>query len=194
MTPEGGQLMWHLLEVAIGIGAVLVLLLVVKTRLEYRRRTYDPTLIFEFQKTFDSLEDERCQAARVCMAFLDAPQDSRNWRAVPKKKQEKVEPVLDFLEDLGFYLCGDQLSDEVTHHHFFHWIRGWYSNLESYIEYYRNVRHEAAAYENIKSLHHRVSRIEKLYDKPRLWLQTDQEKREFLNEECDDSEDDKGDP
>jgi len=98
------------------------------------------------------------------------------------------------LKDLGFYLQGDQFSDEVAHHHFFHSIRGWYSNLESHIEYYRNVRNEKAAYENIQPLYDRVSRIEKGYDKPKLWLDTDQEKREFLNEECDDSEAEEGDP
>ena len=98
-----------------------------------------------------------------------APENSRLiWHV-----QEKVEPVLDFFEDLGFYLRGDQFSDEVAHHHFFHSIRGWYSNLESYVEYYRNVRNENAAYENIKPLHERLSRIEKGYDKPKLWLDTD---------------------
>src|SRR5208337_690632 len=157
MTPENSQFIWHVLEAAIAIGFVLLVILVIKTRLEYRRRTYDPTLIFEFQKAFDLLEDThaRCKAAKVCMAFLKAPEDSRNWQAFPRREQEELEPVLDFLEDLGFYLRGDQFSEEVAHHHFFHWIRGWYSNLESYVEYYRDVRNEKAAYENIEPLYKR---------------------------------------
>ena len=181
-------LTWIALLAAIAIGIILVGLLVIKTGLEYRRRTYDPILTFEFQRMFDSLEEARCEAAKVCKSFLDIPPQSRKWEAVPKRDREKVEPVLDFLEDLGFYLQGDQFSDEVVHHTFFHWIRGWYSNLECYVEYYRTVEDEMAAYEHIETLHARVSEIEKGYEKAKLWLTTDQEKLVFLKEECEDLE------
>jgi hypothetical protein len=174
---------WILLKATVLTGIILVALLVAKTRLEYRRRTYDPTVAFEFQRMFDSLEGARCEAAKVCKSFLDIPAQLRKWEAVLKQDQEKVEPVLDFLEDLGFYLQGDQFSDEVVHHTFFHWIRGWYSNLESYVEYYRTVKNEKAAYEHIKALHARVWEIEKRYEKAKPWLTTDQEKLDFLKEE-----------
>jgi uncharacterized integral membrane protein len=185
---QNAPLTWIVLTAAIVTGITLVALLVIKTRLEYRRRTYDPTLTFEFQRMFDSLEEARCEAARVSRSFLDIPAQSRKWEAVPKRDREKLEPVLDFLEDLGFYLQGDQFSDEVAHHSFFHWIRGWYSNLESYVEYYRTAKNEMAAYEHIKMLHARVSEIEKRYEKAKLWLTTDQEKLDFLKEECEDLE------
>jgi len=41
------------------------------------------------------------------------------------------------VEDMGFYLNGDVFSEEMAHHNFFHWIRGWYSVLKSYIEVYQ---------------------------------------------------------
>jgi len=191
MTPES-QFALSVLHWGVVVGVLLFLLIVVKTWLEYRKRTYDPTLIFQFQREFDALEekDVRIDAANVCITFLKLPEDSRKWKSLPRKEQEKLEPVLDFFEDLGFYLNGDQFSDEVAHHHFFHAIRGWYSNLESYIKYYREDRHQEAAYENIQPLYERVSRIEKKYNKPILWLNTDDEKLEFLKEECDESETD----
>jgi hypothetical protein len=190
MTPESTQFALSVLHWAVFIGIVLFLLIVVKTWLEYRRRTYDPTLIFQFQKEFDLLEEKciRADGAKVCISFLERSEDSRQWKTVPRPEQEKLEPVLDFFEDLGFYLNGDQLSDEVAHHHFFHVLRGWYSNLELYIKYYREDRKQEAAYENIEPLYERVARIEKKYQRPILWLNSDKEKLEFLKEECGDSE------
>jgi hypothetical protein len=44
-----------------------------------------------------------------------------------------IDEVLDFLEDLGFYLYGDQITPEVAHHHFYHWIRGYYLASRDYI-------------------------------------------------------------
>jgi len=187
-APENAPLIWIVFKSVIVIAVILVVLLVIKTRLEYRRRTYNPSLAFEFDKMFNSLEDARSEAAKVCKSLLAVPGQSRNWEAIPEGDRVKVEPVLDFLEDLGFYLEGDQFSDEVIHHHFFHWIRGWYSNLESYVQYYREVRNQMAAYGHIKVLYARVSEIEKRHEKPQLWLATDQEKLAFLKEECDDKE------
>jgi type VI protein secretion system component VasK len=188
MTPESTQFALSVLHWAVVIGVVLFFLIVVKTWLEYRRRTYEPTLIFQFQKEFDLLEEKnvRADAAKVCMRFLENSEDSSKWKGVPKNEQEKLEPVLDFFEDLGFYLSGDQFSDKVAHHHFFHVIRGWYSNLESYIKYYRKNRNQEAAYENIQTLYERVARIEKKYERPILWLNSNEEKLEFLKEECPD--------
>ena len=190
MTPENNATVLYIFWTAVVIGVFLILVIIIKTWLEYRRKTYDPALIFQFQKEFDLLEEKgsRLQAAKACMAFLNMPKASRNWETLSSKDHEKVERLLDFFEDVGFYLNGDQFSDEVTHHHFFHWIRGWYSNLDSYIDYYRNTRNQQAAYENIHVLYDRVSRIEKKYEKPILWLSTDEEKLEFLKEEYGDSE------
>ena len=184
MTPESTQFALSILHWSVILGVLLFILIVIKTFLEYRRKTYDPTLIFQFQKEFDALEKIRAGAAHVCMSFLQFPEDSRQWKLIDKKEQEKLEPVLDFFEDLGFYLEGNQFSDEVTHHHFFHEIRGWYSNLESYIAYYREARHQYAAYENVQPLYERVPRIEKKHKRPILWLHSDNEKLEFLKEEC----------
>jgi uncharacterized integral membrane protein len=189
MTHENAPLTWVVLKAAIVTGVILITLLILKTLLEYRRRTYDPTLMFEFQKNFDLLEEARSEAADVCKAFIGIPAQSRNWETIPKVEQEKVEAVLDFLEDLGFYLQGDQFSDEVVHHTFYHWIRGWYSNLKSYVQYYRTVQNEMAAYEHIETLYVRISEIEKRYERPKLWLTKDQEKLDFLKEESENSED-----
>jgi len=188
MTSENSPVVWMAFKVAVVVGLVLIGLLLIKTRLEYRRRTYDPTLMLEFQRIFDGLEDERDQAAKVCMTFLKTPEHERKWASVKKIDREKVEPVLDWLDDLGFFLHGDQISDEVIHHAFFHWIRGWYSNLEAHAKYCQEVENEKAAYEHIKPLLDRISEIEKRYERTKLWLSTDTEKLDFLEDELKDND------
>lgn len=166
---------------------VLIALLASKTWLEYQRRKFDPTLVWTFQKEFDGLADKRKEAAEVCFDFLRSDgrecNETNQWAAIGVGERLKVEPVLDCFEDVGFYLSGDQFSDEVTHHNFFHWIRGWYSVLRPYIEYYQTIKGERGAYIHVESLYRRTSVIERQYMKPKLLLTTDEDKLDFLREE-----------
>jgi len=52
-----------------------------------------------------------------------------------KKKSalDLIDDVLDILEDVGFYVDGDQISPEVAHHHLFYWIRGYWFAAQPYI-------------------------------------------------------------
>ena len=182
------QLFWLAMKAGLVIALLLVVILVVKTRLEYRRRTYDPTVILVFQKQFDEMDEDniRKDAANVCGRYLELPDtddEKYRWLKIEDDDRDKLEPVLDFFEDLGFYLAGDQFSDEVTHHHFFPWIRGYYSILKPYIDYYRDKENEKATYVFIEQLYERVCEIEKTFPTVKLLLDTKIEKLEFLRDE-----------
>lgn len=131
------------------------------------------------------------KAAKVCIQYLNFPSqkgEMEKWGEIPVKEREKVEPVLDFFETVGFYLEGGQISDEVVHHHFHHWMRGWYSNLKSYIDYYQKIENEEAAYINVRKLYDRVSLIEGEFPRPTVFLTTREQKLDFLEEESGRSE------
>ncbi len=173
--------------VAVVLFPVLLVLLFCKTWLEYQRRRYDPSLIWMFQKEFDALEGKRKEAAAVCFDFLqwelDEKDETKRWAKTEAGNRLAVEPVLDFFEDVGFYLTGDQFSDDVTHHNFFHWIRGWYSVLNPYIEYYQSAKGEKAAYTHVENLYRRTAEIERRYSKSLPLLLTNEAKLDFLKEE-----------
>ena len=169
-------------------GVILIFVIWFKTALEYRRRTYDPSAITQFQKAFDELEQQeiRAGAAKACDDFLRSGQtmphvETDRWGQLPEAGRHHVERLLDYFTDLGFYLNGDHFSDEVVHHHLFFWIRGWYSVLKPYIEFYQ--RTEPAAYRHIDMLYGRVAEIEKQSGATKLLLETTQEKLEFLSNE-----------
>jgi hypothetical protein len=169
-------------------GIILFVVIWFKTALEYKRRTFDPSAITQFQKAFDELEQQeiRAGAAKVCDDFLRSSQtmphvEVDTWGQLPETGRHHVERILDYFTDLGFYLNGDQFSDEVVHHHLFFWIRGWYSVLKPYIEFYQ--RTEPVAYRNIDILYGRVAEIEKQSGGTKLLLETAQEKLEFLSNE-----------
>jgi hypothetical protein len=168
----------------------LVRMVKVKTDTEYKRRTFDPVSIAFLQTAFDQLEndDKRDRAAKVCLKFLKTEGEEKDrWKQIPKTEREEVEPVLDFFEDVGYYLNGDVFSDEIAHHNFFHWIRGWYSVLKSYIEFYQEEKDgedEKTTYCWIESLYQRTAEIEKEgTQKPKLWLTNLKDKQDFLESE-----------
>jgi hypothetical protein len=109
---------------------VIVLTLVAKTCFQYQNRTYDPTWALRFQAVFDGMQDKRKKAAE---AILRHNADRKNIDAHMDELSD-VDDVLDFLEDIGFYVKGGQISAEVAHHHFYHWIRGYWKASRDYIE------------------------------------------------------------
>ena len=44
-----------------------------------------------------------------------------------------IDDALDVLEDVGFYVLGDQISPEAAHHHLYYWIQGYWSSAKPYI-------------------------------------------------------------
>jgi hypothetical protein len=113
----------HSLLLAFIIGLIFVF---VQTRLEYNRRKHDYTLALKYQDVFEGKEfrGKRACAAKEIIRCLDNPKEELS---------DEVEYILDFLEDLGFYCKGDQISPEVVHHHFEHWIRGYLQATHVYV-------------------------------------------------------------
>ena len=118
---------WFLAAVACAF-----LFLLAKTFNSHRDRVYNPTLVSKFWDAFEKMEErKRAAAASACIDFLKAG----DWGKV--KEPERIEVVLDFLEDLGFNLKHKQMSIQLIHHHFDHWIRMYLQACESYISDYR---------------------------------------------------------
>ena len=167
---------------------VMVVVLILKTFVEYRHKKYDFELVFIFDEAFEKLIPKRVEAVEVCKKYLDLKSqkgDVEKWGEMEAKEREKVEPVLDFFEDIGFYLHGNQISDEVAHHHYYHWVLGYWSVLESYVEFYHkhDPNGEPSAYVWIQPLFERLCEIEKTRPVPKTFLKSYEDKMDFLNEE-----------
>ena len=159
------------------IAIILIGLLLFKTTLEYRFRTYDPATVLPLDRQFfNDMKEKQSKAAAICLQRLNNTQ----WKDI--KSVDDVDEVLDFLTDVGFYLRGGQISDEVAHHHFFHWIRGWYCALESYIKYFAEKNNEDAPYRDVEALFQRTARVEMRYEKHKTML-TNDDLIEFLETE-----------
>ena len=131
-----------------GILVLAVLVLGLSTFFEYRRRTHDWTLIFQYADTFDEMTEQRVAAARF---LLDK---TRNL----EEDCGELEDILDIFEDMGFYIEGDQLSSEVVHHTFDYWIRAFCQAAESYIK--DRQRKEPLQWGHLDGLRKCVDRIE----------------------------------
>jgi hypothetical protein len=116
----GNALVWGVLVLAI-------LLLLFQMRAEYRKRTYDPTWVLKFTDEFhnQTMRCVRCNASK----FLKA-----NAAQLADCPCADVDDLLDFFEQVGFFLQGDQITAEATHHAFHHWVRGYYSAARAYVK------------------------------------------------------------
>jgi len=130
--------------------------LIFQTLLEYRRRTHDPTWILRYQEQFDSstMIEKRAAAADVLLSHKGKLAEIEE----NGDDLEVIDDVLDFFEDLGFYESGDQVSPEVVHHHFYHWIRGYWHAARPYIEAWR--KRERTRWNHIEKLFEKVTAIE----------------------------------
>lgn len=108
---------------------VATCLLLLRWRSEYRRRTFDPTWVMKFWDIFESEPMKRTRGA----AARDI-QDHSDRLGYENFLSPNIDDVLDFFEDLGFYIHGDQLTPEVAHHAFYYWIHGYYIACRPYIE------------------------------------------------------------
>ena len=147
---------WVLLGLCAG-----VLFLIVQTYFEFRRRTYDPTWALKYQDIWDESVHLRSKAAKILLEHCDKlsqiGEDDNDSLLCP------IDDVLDILEDIGFYMQGDQLSPEVAHHHFYHWIRGYWFSGEEYIQAWQRI--EPARWQHLKNLFDETSAIESSIDK-----------------------------
>jgi len=136
------------------IVVAIVLFLAYKTYVDYHNRTYDPTWILKFQSVFDEMHPQRKKAATTLI------ERKKDLTCIDVKRNElcSIDDVLDFLEDLGFYVKGGQISAEVAHHHFYHWIRGYWKTSRSYIEAWR--RQEPTRWECVAELFEMTCAIE----------------------------------
>ena len=127
-------------------GIAGVVLLGFQAYSEYQHRTCDPTWALKFDDRFydNEFKEARYKAATIL-------KDHWGKLRSTDKSLEDIDDVLDFLEDLRFYVHGDQISPEVAHHHFYHWIRGYYLASRDYIEAWQEQ--EAASWQHLKELY-----------------------------------------
>jgi hypothetical protein len=123
------------------------------------------------------------ESERLCKARATAAKqykEQKKYNAVTKE----VEAVLDIFEDIGFYVMHDEISAEVAHHHFYHWIRGYVQTASDYIESYR--REEPAAYEHCKYLLEKTAAVEskKMKVHPSTLMMDEKEIISFIEEEA----------
>jgi hypothetical protein len=126
----------------------------------YLAKTYDHSLVMKFQADFDNLKEKpesgpstRHKCASACLSFMQQQhwQTNGDWGLV--NYSDEIEDILDFLEDLGFYLRQNQLSDEVVYHHFCHWILIYVPPLERYINKRRVDDGEPTTWEHVAYLY-----------------------------------------
>lgn len=148
-------LMWLVKYIVAGLFLGLVFL-ILQTTLEYKRRTHDPTWILKYQDKFDESEmkEKRRLAAKT---LLDHKQDLSRIDEL-EEQLDPIDDVLDFFEDIGFYVHGEQISQEVAHHHFYHWIRGYWYASRTYIETWE--RKEGMRWNHIEKLLRELNEIE----------------------------------
>jgi len=157
------------------IGALV--LLIAHAFAEYKKRTYDPLLVFHFDEQFSCQEMRKKRAA--ASNLLKAHRGNLRQHA---REFADIDDVLDFFEDLGFYEHGYQISPEVLHHAFYHWIRGYYTIAKDYIEASQNK--ESTQWEHIKELYELTSAVEKRKLRVRqVSVLTEDDIEEFLEDE-----------
>jgi len=150
---QSTDLRWLVPWVILGLflGFVFVSL---QTWLEYRRRTHDPTWILKFQEQFNSLDKQRAKASKCLLKNRNHLNDLEQY----EEELSDIDDVLDFLDDIGFYMEGDQISPEVAHHHFYHWIRGYWEASEAYVKAWQ--RKEPPRWNHVRRLYETVTQVE----------------------------------
>ena len=143
-----------------GIGVVLSFcVIVVQAYVKYLKDKYDPTLALHYEKIFDSeMKSDRSMAARLLRDENHHLSEISNPEQ--KKKLEGIDPVLDLLDTLGFYMKGDQISDVVMHQHFYYWIRGYWLAARPYIEAWQSDPHEGPRWEHIEPIFDATCNVE----------------------------------
>ncbi len=110
-------------------------LLVAKAKTNYRKLKYSTEIAWRVLDDWEKLEKERHVAAEACNWYVTAHESDRDWRTRKRThpKVKYLEYVLDSFDDLAFFLEGNQISDDVAHHYFGHYILlYWLSGAREY--------------------------------------------------------------
>ena len=149
VPPNHGLLAGIVILLAAALTVVLC-----QTWFEYRRRAHDPSLVLQYQKMFDEMAKERCLAAKTLLEYKGHLGDLEHKGDV----LDKIDDVLDFFDDVGFYQKGGQISPETAHHHFYHWLRMYWQASRDYVEAWQ--KREGARWNHIGDLFEITSEVE----------------------------------
>lgn len=140
---------------ALVIGVAIIWLF--QTWAEYVRRTYDLTAFNAFQTRWDSRQAQqwRARAAKLLKSAQTVAAVRTNREAL-----SDADDTLDLIEEIAFYVVGNQVSPEAAHHHLWHWIRGYWFSARNYIGVLRKNPSTVTVYEYIEKLYGVVSEIE----------------------------------
>jgi hypothetical protein len=120
-----------LIIVCVGIPIILI-----QTFGGYKKVTYDVTLILRCWDMFDELTAERFVAIKRVIEIKNRPRGTPPPDNIPAE----VQPVLDIFEDIGLLLWGQQISDAVAYHYFYHWVLLYMNPLEGILSARENAR------------------------------------------------------
>jgi hypothetical protein len=146
-----------------------------QTWVNYSQDWYSPTLALKYQDEFEG--------ATACKARATAAKQFKEHKKYNNETKE-IEEVLDIFEDIGFYVMHDEISPEVAHHHFYHWIRGYVQTASEYIDNYR--REQPTAYDHCKFLLEQTTAVEakKMKCDPSTLTLDDKRIASFIDEEA----------
>jgi hypothetical protein len=106
-TSSPSDLGWIIKYVVGGLILGLVFLLF-QARLEYGRRAHDPTWALKYQDKFDS-EEMREKRRLAAKTLVDHKEDLSRIDEL-EQILDPIDDVLDFFEDIGFYVHGEQIT------------------------------------------------------------------------------------
>jgi hypothetical protein len=169
-----------LMVIAGGSLLLLMAALVFRMYLEYSRRTYDISTIMPLvnRSESDAMESQFTLAAQRTLEIIS----KGGWKTVDHVTD--VEPVLDFLEDVGLLLATDQVSDEIAHHYFFLMTYFYFAALKDYIRDRQASTYGKATWRYVEPLFERTFLIERGLDDEAPRQPPQNEIIEFLNQEA----------
>jgi hypothetical protein len=143
------------------VGAFFAILWGLQTWFGYVRKTHDPTWVLKYQEVWDSPDGyRRRRIAADAMERLQSDGADLSDLKAHHEELSKIDDALDMLEDVGFYVLGEQISPEAAHHHFFWWIQGYWCCAHEYINAIQTDGHDPTRWQNIKPLFEITSKIE----------------------------------
>jgi len=100
------------------------------------------------------------------------------------KQLNYINDVLDFFEQLGFYVKGDKVSPEFVHQSFYYWIEGYYAAARPHIV--REQTMNPTAWDHIEYLYIVTKQVEEEITKKKVKKLDSTELRSFLDDESED--------
>ncbi len=149
---------------------LFILFLGMKIRVAWRKITYDPNIATHYQTIWDEMISARKECAELLLdienrnILLNIDQNRKEFAEKEECFANTIDPILDVLDDLGFYESGDQVSAEVIHHHFYPWISTYYQATKTYlIEKSKDHAH----WEKLEEIFYKTKQIEEKIKKKR---------------------------